>query len=172
MRGTLCHHLCSWNVLGAVWQNVPNTERSIMKFLCHWNSLELEFALQTVLSFPDYRDVKGRWRRWKKAEQNETEIWCWAPFVNLNPDVKRQDIILQKVIITKPITPINELSHTCKRFISSGFSEPGTLSFNIDDMTLTFIFAISSSLYSFPICWNATGEYCVGEQSKQNNSYL
>lgn len=132
-----------------------NRERSIMKFLCPWNSLELKFALQAVLSFPDYLDIRGRWRRQESWAKPEVETCCWIPSGYLNPDVKRKDTTHFKINFdqSKPTYPTNELSHTCKRFISSGFSEPGTFSFNIDDMTLTFIFAISSSLYSFPICW-------------------
>lgn len=172
MRGTLCHHLCSWNVLGAVWPNSPTQNAPLgNSFATEFPRASICIAGWIVLSWLSrcQGKVKEMEESWAKRQ---TEIGCGAPFVNLNPDVKRQVIIFQKATITKPITPINELSCTCKRFISSGFSEPGTLSFSIDDMTLTFIFAISSSLYSFPICWNSTGEYRVGEQSKQNNSYL
>lgn len=160
MDERLCHHLFSqkaaaftWNVLKHVLSNSPNRERSIMKFLCPWNSLELEFILQDVLSCHDYLDVRGRWRRQEKAEQNQRlkpefgfhfAVWIQMLWGGVQH-------ILQSAL-TKQRVPMTDLVHTCKRFISSGFSEPGTFSFNIDDMTLTFIFAISSSLYSFPIC--------------------
>lgn len=45
-------------------------------------------------------------------------------------------------------------AHTCSSSMSSWFSDPGVFSINMAVMTFTFIFTISNSLCSFPICGN------------------
>lgn len=63
-------HLCSTGMFSGLFDR---TRLTVLHYEIpfHWNSPELKTALQTVSSFPDYLDVRARWRRQEEAEQRQ-----------------------------------------------------------------------------------------------------